>query len=68
MNFMNLLRIRMHHLVEQVTDEDLYIVWELVQSLHFDRYMLKSMEQVKRSQHPWDILTHEEPLRLLMFV
>jgi hypothetical protein len=29
---------------------------------------LKSMEQIKRSQHPWDILTHEEALRLLMFL
>jgi len=65
---MNLLRIRMHHLIEQVADEDLSMVWDLVQDLHFDRYMLKSMEQVKRSQHPWDILTHEEALRLLMFL
>ncbi|TAF02443.1 MAG: hypothetical protein EAZ77_18900 [Nostocales cyanobacterium] len=65
---MNLLRIRMHHLIEQIADEDLQSVWEVVQALHFDSYMLKAMEQVKSSQHPWDILTYEEAIRLLMFL
>ncbi|ADI64628.1 hypothetical protein [Trichormus azollae] len=61
---MNLLRIRIHHLIEQIADEDLQSFWEIVQALHFDSYM----EQVKRSQHPWDILTHNEAVRLLMFL
>jgi hypothetical protein len=65
---MNLLRIRMHHLIEQIADEDMQSVWEVLQALHFDSYMLKAIEQVKRSQHPWDILTHEEAIRLLMFL
>ncbi|HLO87273.1 MAG TPA: hypothetical protein VK203_20005 [Nostocaceae cyanobacterium] len=65
---MNLLRIRMHHLIEQLADEDLPAVWNLVQALHSDFYMLKAIEQVKRSQHPWDILTHEEAIRLLTFL
>jgi hypothetical protein len=65
---MNLLRIRTHHLIEQVADEELSTLWEIIQNLHFDCYMLKAMEQVKRSQHPWDILTHEEATRLLMFL
>ncbi len=58
----------MHHLIEQIADEDLQSVWEIVQSLHFDAYMVNAMEQVKRSQHPWDILTHDEVVRLLMFL
>ncbi|MEO3705623.1 hypothetical protein [Trichormus azollae] len=65
---MNLLRMRMHHLIEQIADEDLQSVWEIVQALHFDSYMVNAMEQVKRSQHPWDILTHDEAVRLLMFL
>lgn len=65
---MNLLRIRMHHLIEQISDEDLQNVWELLHAFHFDSYMLKAMEEVKLSQHPWDILTHDEALRLLMFI
>ncbi|MEA5553346.1 hypothetical protein VB713_20620 [Anabaena cylindrica UHCC 0172] len=65
---MNLLRIRTHHLIEQLADEDLQNAWEFLQALHFDCYMLKSIEQVKPSQHPWDILTHEEAIRLLMFL
>jgi hypothetical protein len=65
---MNLFRIRMHHLIEQIADEDLQTAWEIVQALHFDSYMLKAIEQVKPSQHPWDILTHEEAIRLLMFL
>ncbi|WP_413174735.1 hypothetical protein [Anabaena azotica] len=65
---MNLLRIRMHHLIEQIADEDMQSVWEIVQALHFDSYMVNAMEQVKRSQHPWDILTHDEAVRLLMFL
>jgi hypothetical protein len=65
---MNLLRIRMHHLIEQIADEDMQSVWEVVQALHFDSYMVNAMEQVKRSQHPWDILTHDEAVRLLMFL
>ncbi|MEA5575450.1 hypothetical protein [Anabaena sp. UHCC 0451] len=65
---MNLLRIRMHHLIEQIADEDMQSVWELVEALHFDSYMIKSIEQVKKSQHPWDILTHDEAIRLLMFL
>ncbi|MBW4613185.1 MAG: hypothetical protein KME21_07855 [Desmonostoc vinosum HA7617-LM4] len=65
---MNLLRIRMHHLVEQLVDEDLQSVWSVLHALHCDFYTLKAIQQVKRSQQPWDILTHEEALRLLMFL
>jgi hypothetical protein len=64
---MNLLRIRMHHLIEQFEDEDLQSIWTVVQALHFDFYMQRAIEQVKRSQQPWDILTYEEAQRLLMF-
>ncbi|MFK0732678.1 MAG: hypothetical protein ACFKPT_29625 [Gloeotrichia echinulata GP01] len=64
---MNLLRIRIHHLIEQLADEDLESVWTVVESLYYDFYMLKAIEEVKRSQQPWDILTHDEAVRMLMY-
>ena len=65
---MNLLRIRMHHLIEQISDENLYHVWEVVHSLHYDYYMLQAIEEVKSSQQPWDALNHDEAIRFLMFM
>jgi hypothetical protein len=64
---MNLLRIRIHHLIEQLTDEELQSVWHHLHALHSDFYMLKAIQQVKQSQQPWDILTYEEAIRMLMF-
>jgi hypothetical protein len=64
---MNLLRIRIHHLIEQLTDEELQSVWNDLHALHSDFYMLKAIQQVKQSQQPWDILTYEEAIRMLMF-
>jgi hypothetical protein len=65
---MNLLRIRMHHLIEQISDDNLNAVWELVYALHADCYMLKAIEEGKRSQQPWDVLNHDEALKELMFL
>ncbi|MBD2361965.1 hypothetical protein H6G36_12350 [Anabaena minutissima FACHB-250] len=65
---MNLLRIRIHHLIEQLGDEELDSIWSCTHALHCDFYMLKAIQQVKRSQQPWDILTHDEAVRMLMFV
>ncbi|QLE54953.1 hypothetical protein [Nostoc sp. TCL26-01] len=65
---MNLLRIRIHHLIEQLGDEELESVWLDIHALHCDFYMTKAIQQVKRSQQPWDILTQEEAIRMLMFV
>ncbi len=65
---MNLLRIRLHHLIEQLADEDLYVVWCAVQALHFDFYMLRAIAEVQGTQQPWDMLTHDEALKQLMFL
>ncbi|BAY33955.1 hypothetical protein NIES2107_58600 [Nostoc carneum NIES-2107] len=64
---MNLLRMRIHHLIEQLADEDLPSTWTAIYNLHCDCYMLKAIEQAKRSQQPWDILTQEEAIRQLMY-
>lgn len=64
---MNLLRIRIHHLIEQLADDDLQSIWNVTVALYCDFYMLKAIESVKLKQQPWDTLTHDEAMRLLMF-
>ncbi|GAA6614829.1 hypothetical protein NUACC26_006150 [Scytonema sp. NUACC26] len=54
-------------MIEQLADEDLERFWHSVHAMHCDFYMLKAIQEVKRSQQPWDTLTHEEALRLLIF-
>jgi hypothetical protein len=57
----------MHHLIEQLADEDLQSIWDILEALHCDFYMLRAIQQVKQSQQPWDVLTYDEAVRLLMF-
>ncbi|TVP60734.1 MAG: hypothetical protein EA343_16615 [Nodularia sp. (in: Bacteria)] len=64
---MNLLRIRIHHLIEQLSDEELQSAWDTLHALHCDSYMLQAIQQAKQLQQPWDILTHEEAKRMLMY-
>ncbi len=64
--FMNLLRLRIHHLIEHLADEELEVVWDSIYKLHCDFYMLEAIREVKRSQQPWDTLTHEEATQLLI--
>ncbi|MEI6442469.1 MAG: hypothetical protein WCO29_04930 [Nostocales cyanobacterium ELA583] len=65
---MNLLRIRMHYLIEQLAEEELYTAWNIIQGLHYDFYMLKVIEDCKKDQQPWDMLTLEEATKQLMFL
>ncbi|MEA5513288.1 hypothetical protein [Nodularia sp. UHCC 0506] len=64
---MNLLRIRIHHLIEQLDDEELQSAWNTLYALHCDSYMSQAIQQAKRMQQPWDILTHEEAMRMLAY-
>ncbi|RUR73509.1 hypothetical protein ACF3DV_00095 [Chlorogloeopsis fritschii PCC 9212] len=63
---MNLLRLRIHHLIEQLADQELDLVWNTIYNLHCDFYILEAIQEVKRSQQPWDTLTHEEATQLLI--
>jgi len=65
---MNLLRIRMHHLIEQLAEDELYTAWDIIQGLHYDFYMLQAIEEFKELQQPWDMLTLEEATKQLMFL
>lgn len=71
---MNLLRARLHclieqlpSLVEQLPDESLADVWIVLQPLYYDLYMLGAMQESMRTVRPGDVLTREEALRLLHF-
>jgi len=65
---MNLQRIRIHQVIELVDPDDLENLWVMVESYYYDMYMTKAIQEAKKSQQPWDTLTHEEALRLLMFL
>jgi hypothetical protein len=58
---------KMHYIVEQLDEDEQEKVWNLVYALYCDFYTLKAIHQVKRSQQPWDTLTHEEAVRHLIF-
>lgn len=61
-------RIRIHQVIELVDPDDLENLWVIVESYYYDMYMTKAIQEAKKSQQPWDTLTHEEALRLLMFL
>ncbi|BAZ39115.1 hypothetical protein NIES4101_50670 [Calothrix sp. NIES-4101] len=62
---MNVLRIQLHQLIEQMTDDELQLAWSTVYGLHCDDQVLKAIQEAKRSQQPWDTLTHEEAILFL---
>ncbi|MBF2065437.1 MAG: hypothetical protein IGS39_13595 [Calothrix sp. C42_A2020_038] len=62
---MELLRIKLHRLIEELQEEELEQAWDLIYGLHCDFEMLEAIQQVKRLQQPWDTLTHDEAVRYL---
>jgi hypothetical protein len=62
---MSVLRPQLHHLIEQMSDDELQLVWSVVYALHCDYKVLKAIQSVKPSQQPWDTLTHEEAVQVL---
>jgi hypothetical protein len=62
---MSLLRRRVHHLIDQLSDEDLQGVWVGLKGFYYNAYMLKAIQEAKESLNPGDTLTREEALDLL---
>jgi hypothetical protein len=62
---MDVLRSRFQELIENFTQEELERVWTVVYAMYCDTRVLKAVQEVKRSQQPWDTLTHEEAVRFL---
>lgn len=65
---MNLLRMRMYHLIEQIPDDELYNIWHTVLALYCDSCMMKAIAEVHQLHQPWDMLTHDEAIKQLMFL
>lgn len=64
---MNFFRKRLHHLVDQISDQDLEEACQLLQRLHEDSFMLKAIQESKDSLNPGDSLSYEAALQLLYF-
>ncbi|MEB3336814.1 MAG: hypothetical protein VKJ46_05075 [Leptolyngbyaceae bacterium] len=62
---MSLFRRRVHHLIDQLSDEDLQSVWTALKGFYYDAYMLKAIQESKVALNPGDTLTREEALELL---
>ncbi|NJL61666.1 MAG: hypothetical protein HC903_07350 [Methylacidiphilales bacterium] len=62
---MSVLRIQLHQLIKQMSDDELQLVWNAVYTLHSDYQVLKAIQEVKRLEQPGDSLTHEEAVRYL---
>jgi hypothetical protein len=60
-----LMQSRFHKLIENFTQEELEQAWTVVYGMHCDTRVLKAVQEVKRSQQPWDTSTHEEAVRFL---
>lgn len=64
---MNFFRQRLHHLADQISDQDLEEACQLLQRFQEDSFMLKAIQESKDSLNPGDSLTYEAALQLLYF-
>ncbi len=66
-NMINPLRKKLHYLVDQICEEDLGKAWKSLQTLIYDTYMLKAIQEAKENLRPGDSLTYDEALEMLHF-
>ncbi len=62
---MNLLRNRLHTLIDQLSDEELAEMKAPLKELYCDLYMLRAAHVSKRTLNPGDTFTREEALQFL---
>jgi hypothetical protein len=62
---MNLLRNRTHHLIDQLTDLELDTLWQTLEPLYYDLYLLRAIEEAQATHRPGDTLTRDEALETL---
>jgi hypothetical protein len=63
----NPLRKKLHYLVDQISEEDLRKAWKFLQTLIYDTYMLKAIQEAKENLRPGDSLTYDEALQMVDF-
>jgi hypothetical protein len=59
------LRDRAHYLINALTDEELDVMWAVMQTHYYDLYMLGAVQLAKENLKPGDMLTHEGAIELL---
>lgn len=64
---MNLLKNRLHRLIDKMSEKELETAWEYLENLYYDNLMLKAIEKAKKNQRPGDALTREEAEQVLYF-
>ena len=64
---MDLLRNRLHLLIDQLSDEEVQEMWVALADLCYDLYMLRVIQAAKQSLKPGDTFTREEALEFLRF-
>ncbi|WP_223257467.1 hypothetical protein [Phormidesmis priestleyi] len=65
---MNLFRSRAHHLIDNLSDQEVEGLWIELETLYHDLYMLKAVEASQHTHRPGDTLTREDALRLLPLI
>jgi hypothetical protein len=63
---MQALRDRAHNLINALTDDELDVMWGLMQTQFYDLYMLKAVQSAKENFKPGDVFSREEALALLI--
>ncbi len=64
---MNLIRNKLHRLIDRMSEKELETAWEYLENFHCDNLMLKAIEKAKKTQRPGDALTREEAEQILYF-
>lgn len=62
---MSFYRHRAHHLIDRLSDTELEMFWSVLEAAYFDAYILRAIEDGRRSHNPGDTLTREEAIQLL---
>ncbi len=63
--YMEVLRDRAHNLLNLLTDDELVIMWALMQTQFYDLYMLSAVESAKENFKPGDLFSREEARAIL---
>ena len=53
-------RQKVHHLIDNLSDEEIEKVWSVIYALYCDFSTMRAIEDAQKTQQPWDILTHDE--------
>lgn len=59
------IKSRIHRLLDSLSEEELQIIWPMLEELYYDFYLLRAIQQAKQEVKPGDSFTREEAVRFL---